>query len=169
MMRSRALLRDRRGSAAAEMALVAPPLCAIMLGSIELGSFFYDEHILQKAVRDGARYAARQNFSFYVVGGACAAPTDATLIQNVRNLVRGGLLASGSDRFADIQNADITITAACNNGANYQGGIYRNNNVGAPVVTVRAVVDYAPVIGAFGFTGAGLKLNATERAAVMGI
>ena len=41
---------------------------------------------------------------------------------------------------------------------------------GAPVVTVQAVVDYTPVIGAaFGFSGVGLHLNAKQEAAVTGI
>ena len=64
-MRGVSLLRSRRGSAAAEMALVSPLLAVLMIGSVELGNFFYNEHILMKAVRDGARYAARQNFSNY--------------------------------------------------------------------------------------------------------
>ncbi|MCL6698910.1 pilus assembly protein [Sphingomonas sp. NSE70-1] len=156
------------------MALVAPLLCAIMLGSVELGSFFYNEHILTKAVRDGARYAARRSFSFYESGGNCANPTDATLIANVRALVRTSLLSAGTDRFPDIQDSDITVTAACSATVSGQSmsGIYQGRTggtAGAPVVTVTASIDYNPVIGAFGFTGAGLKLNARQQAAVMGI
>jgi Flp pilus assembly protein TadG len=165
-------MKDRRGAAAAEMALVAPLLCTIMVGSIELGSYFYNEHILVKAVRDGARYAARQNFTNYGSSGACASPTDAALIGNVRALVRTSLLASASDRFPDIQDGDITISANCSATVSGQSmtGIYRGRTVGAPIVTVSAVVDYEPVIGgAFGFSGTGLKLNATQRAAVTGL
>jgi len=166
--------RDRRGAAAAEMALVTPLLCVILIGSVELGSFFYNEHILVKAVRDGARYAARQNFSYYESGGACASPTDATMVGNVKALVRTSLLAGGSDRFADIQDSDITLTTTgCPTliAGQTMSGIYRNKAVpGAPVVTVSATVDYTPVIGAaFGFSGAGLHLNASEQAAVAGL
>jgi Flp pilus assembly protein TadG len=164
--------QDRRGAAAAEMALVAPLLCAILIGSVELGSFFYNEHILVKAVRDGARYAARQNFSNYGSSSTCAAPTDPTFLANVRALVRTSLLASGTDRFPDIQDSDITVNASCLTTVSSQTmtGIYRGRSVGAPVVTVNAVVDYEPVIGgAFGFSGAGLKLNATQQSAVVGI
>ena len=64
MMGGRARLwTDRRGSAAAEMAMVAPLLIGIMFGSLQMGKFFWDEHQVLKAVRDGARYAARQSFA----------------------------------------------------------------------------------------------------------
>lgn len=175
MIRAARLLRDRRGAAAAEMALVAPLLCAILIGSVELGSYFYNEHILTKAVRDGARYAARQSFTYYESGGSCANPTDAAMIGNVRALVRTSLLAAGNDRFPDIQDGDITLTAVCTATVSGQSmsGIYRGrtgSTAGAPIVRVSAIVDYEPVIGAaFGFSGVGLKLNAKQEAAVMGI
>lgn len=168
MMRLRPLLSDRRGSAAAEMALVTPLLCTILIGSVELGSYFYNEHILTKAVRDGARYAARQNFSYY---GCSGAPTG-TVAAETQALVRTSLLSGGTDRFADIENADITLSTSCATTAGSQSmtGIYRGKSTGAPVVTVTAVVDYAPVIGAsFGFSGIGFHMRASQQAAVMGI
>ena len=60
---SRFLRSDVRGAAAAEMALVLPLLILIMFGSFEMGNFFWESHIANKAVRDGARFAARQNFT----------------------------------------------------------------------------------------------------------
>ena len=168
MMRTVSLFRDRCGSAAAEMALVAPLLCAILIGSVELGNFFYKEHILMKAVRDGARYAARQSFVNY---GCSGAPTG-TVVATTRALVRTSLLA-GSDRFSDIQDTDISLTTNCRTTLGTQdmrNGIYRNMTTGAPIIRVDAVVNYTPVIGAaFGFSGAGYKLHASQEAAVMGI
>lgn len=175
MMRFASSLFDRRGTAAAEMALVAPLLCAILIGSVELGSFFYDQHILTKAVRDGARYAARQSFSYYESAGSCVSPTDVTMIGNVKALVRTSLLTGGTDRFADIQDSDISVNAVCTATVSSQSmtGIYRGRTgatAGAPVVTVSATVDYAPVIGAaFGFSGVGFRLNASQQAVVTGI
>ena len=171
MMRVAFPFRDRRGSAGAEMALVAPLLCTILIGSVELGSFFYNEHILDKAVRDGARYAARQDFSHY---SACSGTPTGTIEANTRALVRTSLLAGGNDRFADIQDSDITVTTlSCPTLVSGQtmSGIYRNKTpAGAPIVRVSATVDYTPVIGAaFGFSGVGLHLHATEQAAVMGL
>jgi len=169
MMPWRSFLRGRSGAAAAEMALVAPMLCAILIGSVELGSFFYNEHILTKAVRDGARYAARQSFTLY----GCSGAPSGTVVADTRALVRTSLLSAGTDRFPDIDNGDITLTTTCRamiGTQDMRSGIYRNMTAGAPVVTVTAQVDYNPVIGAaFGFSGVGLKLNASQQAAVMGI
>jgi hypothetical protein len=168
MMQVRRPFRDRRGAAAAEMALVMPMLLAIMIGSVELGNYFYNEHILVKAVRDGARYAARQNFSNFT----CPGVPGGTVVAETQALVRTSLLAGGADRFADIENADITVYTTCKatEGGQSMTGIYRGAANGAPIVTVTANVDYAPVIGAaFGFSGVGLHLNATQQAAVMGL
>jgi Flp pilus assembly protein TadG len=174
MMSPMALLACRRGAAAAEMALVTPLLVVILIGSVELGSYFYNEHILAKAVRDGARYAGRQNFSYY---DACSGAPTGPVVAETRALVRTSLLAGGSDRFADIEDGDIILTTRCETTATdlssstaNMTGIYRGRATGAPVVTVQATVDYAPVIGApFGFSGVGIKLNASQQSAVMGL
>ena len=168
MMLGLELLQHRRGAAAAEMALVTPLLLIIMMGSVELGSYFYNEHILVKAVRDGARFAARQNFSFY---GCSGAPTG-TVVADTRALVRTAVLSGGADRFADIEDGDITLTASCKatQGGQSMTGIYRGRSTGAPIVTVEATVDYKPVIGSgFGFSGVGFHMKAAAQAAVMGI
>jgi hypothetical protein len=87
------------------------------------------------------------------------------------------LLTGGADRFPDIQDADITLDTRCETTADddlgstqSMTGIYRGAANGAPIVTVSARVDYSPVIGAaFGFSGVGFHLNASEQAAVMGL
>ena len=173
-MRTLRSFRDRRGAAAAEMALVAPLLVTILIGSVELGSYFYSEHVLVKAVRDGARYAARQNFSNF---SACSGTPAGSVEADTRALVRTSLLAGGTDRFTDIDDTDITLTTSCTTTATDMAlttqsmtGIYRGRASGAPIVTVTAQVDYVPVIAApFGFSGLGLKLNASQQSAVMGI
>ena len=172
MMWMLASLRDHRGAAAAEMALVLPLLLTLFIGLVELGHYFYNEHILVKAVRDGARFAARHNFNYYGTSSTCADPTDATLLSDTKALVRTSLLSGGSDKLRAIQVNDISITTVCyaSSGGQSMYGIYRGRTIGAPVVRVTASINYAPIIGApFGFSGAGFKLNATQEAAVMGI
>ena len=168
------LLRDRRGAAAAEMALVAPLLCVIMIGSVEVGNFMYNEHILAKAVRDGARYAARQGFSNY----DCAGEPSATVRDNTRTLVKTMLLTGGSDRMVNWAATTVNLTETCKstatslaNTTESMSGIYDELSLGgAPVVEVSASVPYYPMIGApFGFSGVGINLNARQQAAVMGI
>jgi Flp pilus assembly protein TadG len=166
--------RDRRGAAAAEMALVAPLLCTIMIGSVELGHFMYNEHILAKAVRDGARYAARQGIANY----ECFGEPSATVRDNTRELVQTMVLSGEPDRMVNWAATTINVTETCvatatdmANSTETMSGIYDELALaGAPVVTVSATVPYTPVIGAsFGFSGIGLNLNASQQAAVMGI
>ena len=174
MMRRPAMLGDRSGSAAAEMALVLPLLLTIMIGSVELGHFMYNEHLLAKAVRDGARYAARQGFANY----DCSGEPSITVRDNTRELVQTMLLSGGSDRMVNWAAASIDVTEDCyatatglSNTAQNMSGIYDELSLGgAPVVTVSASVPYVPVIGApFGFSGVGINLNASQEAAVTGI
>ena len=173
MMRRRSILRDRSGSAAVEMALVTPLLLVILFGSVEVGNFFYNEHLLTKAVRDGARYAARQNFSYYTCSGA----PSGTVVADTRNLVKTGYVTGTGDRLAAWNANTITLSTNCYTTAidaasstQNMTGIYRGRTTGAPVVTVSATVPYTPIIGtAFGFSGVGVNLNATQRAAVTGL
>src|SRR5687767_4506400 len=82
MMRSSIRLAcDRAGTAAAEMALSLPLLLILLFGSFELGYYFLSEHVVQKAVRDAARYASRLPMSSYpscdpVTGVTAAARED---------------------------------------------------------------------------------------------
>jgi Flp pilus assembly protein TadG len=45
-----------------EFALVSPLLLALLLGTLQFGYSFYTYNNLQKAVRDGARYAASHEY-----------------------------------------------------------------------------------------------------------
>jgi hypothetical protein len=56
------LATNKRGAAAAEMAIILPLLVTLMFGSFEVGKYFLDAHRVQQAVRDGARFAGRQGF-----------------------------------------------------------------------------------------------------------
>src|SRR5688500_17559369 len=116
---------DRRGAAAAEMALVAPLLVTIMLGSLEVGKYFWDEHLVTKAVRDGARFASRESFANMPCGGT------ATNENQIKNLVRFGKpTVTGTDKprlFYCGSNNTISITITC----------YANDGVGATRVNVK--------------------------------
>lgn len=172
------LLRNERGSAAAEMAFVLPLLLIIMMGTAELGNYFMNEHSLVKAVRDGARFAARQSFTNYT---GCSGAPGGTVVGDTRNVVMNGYLSGGTKTTPNIQPADITLSVSCvsSTGGQNMLGIYRSrfgstcngsSATGcAQVVTVVAAVNYQPIIAAFGFQGIGFQLNATSQAAVAGI
>jgi Flp pilus assembly protein TadG len=162
------LFRNRSGAAAVEMALVTPLLLLILCGSVELGNYFLDEHALRKAVRDGARYAARQDFADY----ACSSSTiNSTVVTNTQTLVQKIMLSNGTDRLANWSGATFVMSMRCSTTAGGQNmqGIYNNSATGAPVVVVSATLPYLPVLAPFGASLVGASLHATEEAAVMGI
>jgi Flp pilus assembly protein TadG len=157
-----------RGAAAVEMALVLPVLLALMFGSVELGNYFMNEHSLVKAVRDGARFAARQNFSTYT---ACSGEPGGSTVSDTKNVVINGYLSGGAAITPNISASDITVETACSasSGGQTMLGIYRGRATGAQIVTVSATVDYRSVLGLMGFSGFGLTLNASSQAAVTGL
>ncbi|WP_338243563.1 TadE/TadG family type IV pilus assembly protein [Aurantiacibacter hainanensis] len=71
------LLRDRRGSSAAEFALVLPLLLLLLLGTIDVGRWMWNVGQLEKATMMGTRYAVvtdmvpsgLDSYSFAVSGG----------------------------------------------------------------------------------------------------
>lgn len=167
MMRLAHLSRNSRGSASVEMALVLPLLLMLLFGSVEIGNYFMNEHSLSKAVRDGARYAARQKFTNYT---ACTGEPGGAVVAETRNIVMYGYLAGTEVLTPNIQPTDISVTTSCKTSAGGENmlGIYSDRSGGAQIVTVTAQVDYRPILAAFGFSGIGAQLNATSEAAVTG-
>ena len=169
----RSLLRDWRGAAAAELALILPFLIGLGMGATELGNYFLDEHRLVKAVRDGARYAARQDFSNFA--GCTTTPADvgATLAGQVEQVIRTGQVSGGTDQLANWSGATFSVQVSCNTsyGSQTMAGIYATHNNGeAPVVIVTATVPYQPIaLSSFGFSARGYSLYAQEQAPVVGI
>lgn len=156
-------LRDKSGVAAAEMVLVTPLLMILIFAAFEAGNFFWNEHVVIKAVRDGARFAGRQSFSKY----SCAAITDATLVTQIKNMTRTGKTTGGTARVSGWTDPQVSISVSCN--ATTTQGIYTNHAGGAPVVTVSATLPYTPFFGTVGFDTSGLNLSASAQSAVMGI
>jgi Flp pilus assembly protein TadG len=171
MARLSSALRDRRGAAAAEMALVTPLLAVIMFGAVELGKYFWDEHLVVKAVRDGARFASRQNFATMPCGGPA---TNEARIKNVVRYALATVAVSDKPRlyyWTDASTITVQITCYANTGvddARIYNGIY-SARPELPIVKVTASVPYTPIIGALGFNANGLYLNASSEATVFGI
>jgi len=157
------------GAAAVEMALVTPLMLILMFGSFELGNYFLDNHVVAKAVRDGARYAARRGFGEY----SCAAAS-ADVIDKTRNLTRTGQVWNGGVARLPGWNdpATITISVSCNTTGNSGGGfagVYEAMSGGAPVVTVTAAVPYSSLFNSVGFSSSNLILRGRAQSPVLGI
>lgn len=171
-------LFGRRGAAAVEMALVAPILLLLLFGAAETGHYFYYQHVLTKAVRDGAIYASRQpiirddgtkNFD-------CAAGTiNQSVIDNTRAVVATGALSGGAGLVKqwDYNNNSYkpAVTMWCRTvvGGTTLGGIYTANGGNVPVVKVSATVPYRAITGGYIFNWTGYSIHADQQAVVMGI
>ena len=168
------LISDKNGAAGAEMALMVPMLLVIMFGSFEMGHFFWSEHKVVKAVRDGSRFAARQPFQKFscaqtdILLGDGSTNADTALITQVKNLTRTGNVAgTGNAKVRGWTNSQITISVSCP-GTALTTGIYKGLT-NAPRVTVAATVPYPSLFGALGFNAVSISLNGQAQSPVMGI
>ena len=94
MRPARALFRNDRAAAAAELALVSPFLLALMFGAFELGNLFLDEHSLEKQVRDGARFAARLELSDDYSCSSDPATAMPTMIESAPSAIASSTVAT---------------------------------------------------------------------------
>lgn len=156
-----------RAAAAAEMAIVTPLLVMLMFGSFELGNYFLSEHVVAKAVRDGARYAARQSLTDF----SCPGTVSNDVIDKTRNVTRTGQVTNGgTGRLINwTVPTTISVTLSCTTiaGGNYSG-IYKGM-ANLPKVKVSATVPYASLFNNLGFTSSTLNLVSESEATVQGI
>lgn len=161
------LFRCNRAAAAAEMALVTPFLIILMFGSFELGNYFLSEHVVAKAVRDGARYASRRSFTDFT----CPSTVASDVVDKTRNVTRTGQVTSGGTArlvgWTTPATVSVTISCTVITGGNYSG-IYKGmSNV--PKVKVSATVPYNSLFNDLGFTSSTLNLVSESEATVQGI
>ena len=160
----RRLAADTGAAAAAEMALVLPFMVALLFAAVELGNFFLSEHVVQKGVRDAARYAARLPMTDYA---GCAATAGAQ--QRIQRVARTGDPdgAAGTRTHGWADDSTVSVTVACNTSGTYTG-LYTEFPMGAPVVTVVAEVPYPSLFGFISTGDNSFMLNARSQAAVFG-
>lgn len=158
-------IKNQKGTAAAEMALVTPLLMVLMFGSFELGKYFWDNHVVAKAVRDGARFASRQSFDNF----DCTGTTVSNAVRDsTRNLTRTKQIASGGTaRLYGWTDGMTTVTLRCDTSGTYAA--FYSGMSGVPVVRVTATVPYNSILGSIGFNTVGLNLSANSEVPVMGI
>ena len=166
MRRTSSFQRDTRGTASVEMALMLPMLVALLFGGMEGGYYFWSEHRVVKAVRDGARYAGRQSFDQY---NCTTASTTTATRDAIRNLTRTGTLdGTGAPLIPGWVDGNTTVTVApCNTAT--ATGLFLTQANGAIRVTVSTDVAYRSLFSSLGFTTATLRLRASQQAVVMGL
>jgi Flp pilus assembly pilin Flp len=159
------LARQESGAAAVEMAMVAPLLIIIMFGAMELGHYFYSEHVVVKGVRDGARFASRQGFVHY----SCPSTIAGTVVTDTQNVTRTNTVnGSGVPRLAGwTQNSSVAVSLRCDTSGTFVS--FYDGAGGVPVVTVTAVVPYTSLFKVIGFNAMNLNVRSTSEVPVMGV
>ena len=141
---------------------------ALLFGGLEGSYYFWSEHRVVKAVRDGARYAGRQSFDQYSCSTASTVAATAT---NIKNLTRTGTLdGTGAPLipgWPDPQTSVTVIVSACNSAP--ATGLFLKQADGAVRVTVSADVPYQSLFSSLGISTATLRLRASQQAVVMGL
>lgn len=155
-------LSDQSGAAAAELVLALPFMLALMAGSMEAGHYFWTQHKIVKAVRDGARYATRLDVTDLCTG-------DAQTLTDIRNVTALGQLAPGGvPKVPGWDPANVVVTVSCDSFVDT--GIYSDLGERGPLVTVSSnAVSYPSIFAGLGFIDSRFSLSAQSSAAVTGI
>lgn len=150
----RRLGRETSGAALVEFTMVAPLLLVLMCGLAEFGQALRQYHIMQKGVRDAARFLAHAP-----VNPACTGVTDpagytwANAITDAKTLAVDGSTSGGTPLFAGwtdvstvhVDDAIAPVTCLTNP---------RPNGLPLPKITVTAQAPYADM-GMLSFLGLG--------------
>ncbi|MDQ3140572.1 MAG: pilus assembly protein [Pseudomonadota bacterium] len=145
------------------MALVLPLLLLLMFGSFELGNYFLSEHVVQKGVRDAARYASRLPITDYP---ACDPTPDAEL--RIQQTARTGAPGGTALRLRGWDDDTMTeVELECDTSGTH-AGIYTVYPFpdGVPTITVSASVPYPSLFSQIGLGDTSLTLNAQSQAAI---
>lgn len=133
------LLRDRRGTSIIEMTLLTPLLISLGLGIAESGRAFQHHHVMNKAMRDAARFLARVPVTC-PSGGATGTVTNSADVTTAKNLALNGAVTGGTPRVSYWTDpASITVQVDCFDNS---AGTYRGQP-GIPLITVTAAVAYS--------------------------
>ena len=146
------MILDRRGTAVVEFALFVPILLILFLGLTEIGRAHYQAVALEKGLRAGVMYAARNEFPL----------SDAVKI-STGNLVRTGRL-DGTPPYM------VAGWAAGGSGLQISSSDFDVDGTPLPVVRLTATVPFTPLIPGLGFLFGvdGYKFELSHEQAYIG-
>ena len=147
MSSARRLMREERGVAASEFALILPLLTMLLFGFYEAGRMSWDYNVIQSSARDAARYAARMPIT-WDSGGTATFADSADETEN-KNLTRTGTLDGTGDPLVPnwTDNATVTVSLACvdNSGGAMSGRYAGYGNI--PTVSITAAAPHSALFG----------------------
>ena len=131
----RSILRDDRGAALAEAAIVLPVFLLLVGGVYEFGFFLYQEQLATSGVEDAARYLA-----------LVSNPTSAISQIEAKNLAVSGSLNGGPSRVNGWSTSDISVNVDT---VDNSEGTYSSSS-GPPVQVVTVSTSFPdPTLGFF--------------------
>ena len=144
--------KARDGAALVEFSLLAPVLILLMCGLCEFANAMRQYHIMEKSVRDAARYLARVPMT------GCTISSGA--ISSAQNLALTGHATSGGDYFlttwTDPSTVAVTVADCVSNATH----TYRGQDQ-MPVIQVAAQAPYQDLglLGVIGLDGIELEVR----------
>jgi Flp pilus assembly protein TadG len=160
--RRRHILRDERGVAASEFALILPVLTMLLFGFYEAGRMYWNYNIVQSSARDAARYAARMPMT--CDSGGVGAFVDAGDEAEIQNLTRTGTLDGTGDPLVAgwTNNATVNVSISCvdNSSATYSGRYDGHTKI--PTVNISATAPHGALFG--GLVGYSLNTITVSNA-----
>lgn len=149
----RRFIGERRGAALVEFTLMMPFLMVLAAGITEFGHALHQQHIIQKSLRDAARFAARTPYELK----SCPLNTQpewATMVSDAQTVALYGKLTPPSPpRFLLPNWSDATmvaVTESCSSAAGLFSPAGAGNDI--PIITVSASVPFNST-GFLGFLG----------------
>jgi Flp pilus assembly protein TadG len=127
-----AFFRDQRGASLVEFTLVAPLLILLMCGMAEFANAMRQYHIMEKGVRDAARYVARVQMTGCTIPGAA--------VTAAQNLALTGQMSGGTNLLPTWTNpatVTVTVSTCFNNSAETYRG-----RAQMPIIQVQATAPY---------------------------
>lgn len=138
--------QDHSGAALVEFTILAPLLITLMCGLAEFGQALRQYHVMEKGVRDAARYLSRAPANPPCVA---ADPNWATYVTQAKNLAVYGVTSTGTALFSGLTTATVSVPdPPCV--ANPRGALASD----LPKITVTATAPYAD-LGMLSFLGFG--------------
>lgn len=115
------LLRDSRGAALVEFAMISPLLIVSLMGLFDMGYNMYMNSLLQGAIQKAARDSTIEN------AGASASTIDAKVTEAVHDIVPGAVLTftrKSYTNFSDVGQpedySDVNKDGTCDNGEPFE-------------------------------------------------
>ena len=139
------LIKEQRGTATLELAIILPFLFSLAFGIFEFGNIIYKRHLISVGVRDAARYIASVPFD---------GTTQATVEAAAKNIATNGITSGGTARVVGWIPANVSVSYTDITNDDGSGNKIYRGGASIKVVTVSTTFAYQN-IGFLGYLGLG--------------